>query len=91
MQKDLLTNLKYPKSARKSKVEGTVYLKFIINKKGEVKDCTILRGVRADVDAAALEGVSMLRNWVPGMFANHNINFQYVIPIRFNLKGWWFW
>lgn len=91
MKKDLKSNLTYPVSARRTKVEGTVYVRFIIDKTGEVRDALILRGVGPDVDAAALQGVSMLNKWTPGSQNNKAVNFSYVIPIRFDLKGWWFW
>jgi TonB family protein len=51
----------YPEPANADHVTGTVSLRVIVAEDGSVKDAHIIRGVRSDLDQAALESV---RSWL---------------------------
>ena len=38
-------NLKYPASAKEKGIEGTVVVKFVVNKDGSISDAEILKGI----------------------------------------------
>lgn len=50
----------YPPAARRMRVGGRVILQLIVDHNGQVEDVQVLRGVRSDLDAAA---VAAARNW----------------------------
>lgn len=74
----------YPISARKQGVEGTVIVKFIVNKKGEVENPEIVRGLGHGCDAAAIRAVGKLK-FEPGTKDGEPIRVNFSIPINFAL------
>lgn len=79
-------HLSYPKMDKEAGVEGTVYLQFVVNKKGEIKDVEILRGVSPLIDKEALRVVSSMPNWTPGKQRGKTVSVMYNLPISFRLK-----
>lgn len=79
--------IKYPISAWKKRLQGKVYVTFVVNKVGEVVGSEVTRGVDPDIDAEALRVVnSTSRQWVPGKYEGKPISIKYTIPINFILQ-----
>lgn len=76
-------NLVYPLSAQTDGVSGTVYLKFLVNEKGEVVNPEVVKGVREDLDFAALEFIQNMPNWKPGEQNGIPIKVLFSLPINF--------
>lgn len=76
----------YPESARKDKVEGIVYVTFIVEKDGSISNTRILRGVRKDIDEVALRAVSSMPLWEPGTQRGKPVRVQFNIPLKFSLS-----
>ena len=53
--KELSRKLKYPKEARKAKIEGKVFVQFVINKDGTIQDVKCIKGIGGGCDEAAVE------------------------------------
>jgi len=92
MNMDIIKNLKYPASARRQRVSGTVFVAFIVGKDGIARDFDVIRGVSQDCDQAALNAVASLKRWKPGMYTKkipgatpHPVAVRYVLPIVFKL------
>ncbi|MEG1546150.1 MAG: energy transducer TonB [Bacteroides sp.] len=79
------TNLKYPKQARKNRVEGRVLIKFVVDKTGEIRDAQVMKSVSKELDDAALSLIQGMPKWKPAFQRGKNVNFQMVIPINFHL------
>ncbi len=75
----------YPELARKAGIEGTVYVKILVDKQGMVRDAILLRGVGAGLDEAALEAV---RRWVytPAIQNSRPVAVWVAQPINFSLR-----
>ncbi|HMP98515.1 MAG TPA: TonB family protein, partial [Cyclobacteriaceae bacterium] len=58
-------NLKYPRKAVNAGIEGIVYIKFIVNEKGEPTQFEIVRGIGFGCDEEALRVLKMYK-WQPG-------------------------
>lgn len=78
--------LTYPETARKDKVEGTVYVTFIVEKDGSISNAKILRGVRKDIDEVALRAVSSMPLWEPGTQRGEPVRVQFNMPLKFKLS-----
>jgi len=87
LSQDISSKIKYPKSARKAGIEGTVYVQFIINKSGGMEDIEIIRGIGAECDAEALRVISELKTWKPGIQRGKVMKSRYVLPLKFGLSG----
>lgn len=86
MYKYLSDNIKYPESAAKHKIEGSVMVQFVVAKDGSVRDVKVLRGVNAELDAEAIRVVESMPKWNPGMQRGKAVNVKYVLPVFFRLR-----
>ena len=83
----ILDNTDYPQTAIDDSLEGAVYIRFIINKKGKVTDSKVLRGVRDDLDNESLRVVSKMPDWKPGKQRGAPAKVRYILPFYFKLKS----
>ena len=81
----LSSTVKYPEQAKELGEQGTVYVTFIINENGEVKEPRVIRGVTSELDLAALSAIKKMPNWTPGKQRGQNVSVQFTIPVKFNL------
>lgn len=86
LYKYLAENIKYPVMAKNNKVEGRVYITFVIEKDGTVSDAKVLRSVNEELDAEALRVIKAMPKWKPGMQQGVPVRVQYNIPITFKLQ-----
>lgn len=80
------TQIVYPEDAVADKVEGRVILQFTVNKEGDVKDVTVLRGVNPSIDAEAVRVVSSSPKWSVGTQNGVPVNVKYVFPVVFKIQ-----
>lgn len=80
-------NAKYPFSAIDQKVEGTVYVGFVIDEFGNVINVNILRGLNPSLDKVAYYLVTKMPKWKSGKQRKTPVPVQYSLPIKFSLKG----
>ncbi|MDD5089229.1 MAG: energy transducer TonB [bacterium] len=78
-------NIHYPAAAREDGIEGEVIVEVSVNETGQVGDLRLLRGVRADLDSAAMTAVSGVA-FHPAMSDGKPIAVRVAIPIRFRLN-----
>lgn len=79
-------NIKYPKEAWKSKIQGKVFLSFVVEKSGELSNIKLIRGVSTDIDAEAIRVVSESPKWSPGIQFGVPVRVKYNINVNFNLN-----
>ena len=81
----LTKNLKYPESAQKNKVQGTVVVSFIVNKDGSIASTKISTSADPVLDAEALRVMKMMPKWKPGMDRNKVCRTMIAVPVVFKL------
>ncbi len=81
--KYMVDNVKYPKE---TKVEGKVFISFIIDEKGKVIDAEVLKSVNVLLDKEALRVVKAMPNWNPGKDKGKNVKVKMTLPISFQLS-----
>ena len=87
LRKFIEENTKYPEDAKANKLQGKVYVQFVINVDGYVVDAEIVRGTGyKSLDDEALRVVNSMPQWKPGKQRGQNVNVSYVVPINFQLK-----
>lgn len=79
-------NLKYPESALEAKLSGVVYVTFVVNAEGDIKNPKILRGLSPDCDAAVLDLVRKMPKWNPGKQRKTAVPVQYNLPVTFSMN-----
>lgn len=80
-------NIKYPQAEREAGKDGTVYVKFNVQKDGTVTDATVVKGVPGApaFSAEALRVVNMMPHWEPGKMNGRPVIVTMTIPIKFRL------
>ncbi|MBR6900206.1 MAG: TonB family protein [Bacteroidales bacterium] len=86
LYKYLAENIKYPVMAKNNKVEGRVYITFVIEKDGTVSDAKVLRSDNEELNAEALRVINAMPKWKPGTQRGVPVRVQYNIPISFKLQ-----
>ena len=79
-------NVKYPEDAVKKKVEGKVFVTFVVDTDGKITDVSLLRKVFPSLDAEAIRVISGMPNWIPGKQKGQVVRVKYTVPIMFRLK-----
>jgi periplasmic protein TonB len=79
-------NMRYPASARRMGVDGTVYVSFVVSKDGSISEVKTIRGISADCDKEAIRVVSMMPAWRPGKQNGKPVFVRFVLPIKFKLN-----
>jgi len=86
MMKFLQKNLKYPASARRMAIEGTVFVRFVVNSDGDVVNVEVIKGISAVLDNEARHVIASMAKWKPGLQHGAPVNVRMVLPIKFKLE-----
>lgn len=78
-------NLKYPRIAEENSISGTVHVSFVVDKKGEISEITILRGVDPSLDNEVIRGLKAAPKWTPGMQRMKPVFVRMSMPVKFTL------
>lgn len=81
----LQKEIEYPERALRANIEGRVYVRFIVNEKGEVENPEVVRGIGGGCDEEALRVVKMAK-FKPGLQRGIPVRVQYNLPIIFRIK-----
>jgi TonB family protein len=81
----LAKNIKYPDKAKKDKVQGRVFVSFVVEKDGSIGDVKVLRGIGGGCDEESIRVVQNMPNWTPGMQRGKAVRVAYNLPIKFSL------
>jgi protein TonB len=83
--KFLSKNLKYPRQASQSNIEGTVYVNFVVDSHGKISEVKILKGIGYGCDEEAERVVRAMPAWAPGKQGGRGVSVRYNLPIKFKL------
>lgn len=84
--KFIYANLKYPTVARENGVEGTVYVRFVVEKDGSITAPEIVRDIGAGCGDEALRIVKRMPKWTPAMKNGTPVRAWFNLPIKFKLE-----
>lgn len=79
-------NLKYPKAAKKEKIQGKVLVGFVVNKNGKVEKIKALKSEDHDLEKEALRIVNLMPDWTPGTYNGKKVSVPFTSPINFKLR-----
>ncbi len=88
MNKYLSENLVYPESAKKKRIEGKVYLKFVVSETGNVSNVKVQKGIAdcQECDAEAVRVVNNMPDWKPAKTNGKPVNSWYNLPVSFKIQ-----
>ena len=90
LTKYLKANLKYPEAARRGGYEGTVFVDFVIDAKGRVREVVASDVIGENVEASFKEEsvrvVAAMPGWIAGRQQGKAVDASFSIPITFQLE-----
>ena len=86
MMKFIQKNLSYPREALDNKIEGTVPVKFVIEKDGSIGQVIALKDPGYGLVDEALLVIKKMPKWKPGKQQGNLVRVWFTVPIVFKLK-----
>ena len=81
----LKENLKYPEEAKKMKIEGKVFVQFIVQKDGSLRMVKAVKGIGAGCDEEAVRFIRNETEWNPAKIMGENVESRMILPIVYKL------
>ncbi len=85
-RKYLKKNFKYPKMAKRSGIEGRVFLSFYVDKEGNLSNIEVVRGIGGGCDEEAIRVLKNSPKWNPGRQRGVAVKSPMSLFITFKLK-----
>ena len=82
----IFNHIIYPQEARDANIEGAVYVRFIVDEMGYVRQPTILKDIGGGCGAAALTMLQTMPQWEPAFHQGHRVKVALDLPIHFYFK-----
>lgn len=79
-------NIVYPYRARQASVEGIVYVSFIVDTNGKVRNVKTKKGIGFGCDEEAVRVIKMMPKFTPGTQNGNRVRVVYNVPIAFKLR-----
>lgn len=80
-------NMHYPEAAVKEGIQGTVFVKFVVDKTGKPTNIEVERGIGSGCDEEAQRIIQSMPNWNPGLKGGDPVNVIQQVLIKFKLKA----
>lgn len=77
--------IKYPDSAIRNGIRGTVVAEFVVDEKGKVKDVRVVESLEDDIDAQVVKVIGASPKWKPATVAGKPVNVKISVPVEFKL------
>ncbi|HMO38073.1 MAG TPA: TonB family protein [Saprospiraceae bacterium] len=86
----IYANIQYPNVARENNIEGTVVIRFVVDKDGKVGQAEIIReiggGCGEEARRVVMKMADMPERWAPGKQRGRPVNVYFTLPVKFVLK-----
>ncbi|GAA0556212.1 TonB family protein [Chitinophaga japonensis] len=84
----LSKNIRYPKAAQEKNISGTVFVQFVVDADGTVRDAKIVGQHKGGgLEEESLRVVESMPKWVPGRQQGHKVAVKFNLPIRYTLEN----
>ena len=77
--------IRYPKIAKEMGIQGVVYVGFIVDEYGKVKEPKVLRSLAVPLDKEAIRVLEEDIKFTPGYHQGNAVPVRMVLPIRFRM------
>lgn len=84
---DIGARIKYPSPARRMRIEGKVFVEFVVNKDGSIQDVRVVKGIGAGCDEEAVRVIETSEVWNPARQRGKPVRQRMILPITFRLMN----
>lgn len=81
----LAHNLHYPAMDLRNQVEGNTRVRFVLDKRGQVQNPEILKGLSNSTDTEVLRLLKIMPAWEPAVVAGRAVAVPYELPVEFRI------
>lgn len=85
LQTWLSRNLRYPAMDLRNQVEGNTWVRFVLDKRGQVQNPEILKGLSNSIDMEVLRLLKTMPAWEPAVVAGRAVAVPYELPVEFRI------
>ena len=87
LAKYLSNNIRYPHLATENGISGTVFVSFVVDSEGQIKDVKTVGATKGGgLEDEAMRVVKKMPKWKPGKQNGRQVSVQFNLPIRFTLQ-----
>lgn len=86
LRKHIATNIQYPEICKENGIQGRVFIQFVVDEKGGVRNVKVMRGVDPALDAEAVRVIKALPKFKPGKQRGKPVRVSYTVPVNFVLN-----
>ncbi|RFS21319.1 energy transducer TonB [Chitinophaga silvatica] len=87
LAKYLSKNIRYPRVAQDNGISGTVFVQFVVDSEGNIKDVKTVGAAKGGgLEEEAIRVVKTMPKWKPGKQNSRPVSVQFNLPIRFTLQ-----
>lgn len=87
LSKFIKKHLKYNTKVKENEIEGMVYIEFIVEKDGSIKNPRIAKGINKELNKNALRIIKQMPKWIPAKKDNIGVAAKVLLPIRYSIDG----
>jgi protein TonB len=80
-------HMKYPAQARRMRIEGKVFVQFVVEKDGSITDVQAIKGIGAGCDEEAIRVLDSCPKWKPAKQRGRPVRQRLVLPITFKMAN----
>ncbi len=84
--KYIIENMQYPGAALKAGVEGTVFVRFVLNEEGKAEDVKTINSLMGGCNEEAIRLIKNMPAWLPGKQNDTPVKVWCNLPVTFILK-----
>jgi protein TonB len=86
MLRFMIDNTMLPEKYVKEGINQKAMMTFVVNKKGEISDIKVLKGIAPDLDKEAIRLISIMPPWKPGELNGEKVAVQHIMTVKFLSK-----
>ena len=79
-------SITYPRVARRNRIQGKVFVQFVVNKSGQMEDIKLVRGIGGGCDEEAMAACKSQTGWIQAQSKGKPVKMRLVLPITFKLN-----
>ena len=82
----VMSQIHYPESMVKGKIQGRMLVEFVINKEGKLTDFHVIKELHKDASEQVADVLSKSPLWTPGQNNGKAVSVKFLLPLDFRLS-----
>ncbi len=83
----VMSQIHYPESMVKGKIQGRMLVEFVINKEGKLTDFHVIKELHKDASEQVADVLSKSPLWTPGQNNGKAVSMKFILPLDFRLSS----